>query len=52
MNDIYDKINKQDYVDYTFYDESGKYIAIVKDNISKEMLEKLQEEYDEVKYKE
>lgn len=40
------------YIQYTFYDEVGKNIAIINKNTPKEFIKKLQEEYDEVKYKE
>ena len=40
------------YIQYTFYDEIGNHIAIINKDIPKEIIKKLQEEYDEVKYKE
>ena len=40
------------YIRYTYYDEVGKCIAIIYQNTPKEIIEKLQKEYDEVKYKE
>lgn len=40
------------YIKYTFYDEVGKYIAIINQNTPKEIIQKLQEQYDEVKFKE
>jgi hypothetical protein len=45
-------MDEYSYIKYSFYDETNKYIAIVEDNIPKEFLEKLQEEYDFVKYEE
>ena len=40
------------YIKYTFYDEVGKYIAIIYQNTPKEIIKELQKQYDEVKYKE
>ena len=40
------------YIQYTYYDEVGDYIAIINKNTPKEIIKKLSEEYDEVKYKE
>ncbi len=40
------------YFNYSYYDETGKYIAIVHKNTPKETIEKYLEKYDEVKYKE
>ena len=40
------------YIKYAFYDETGKYIAIVHENTPKEIIEQLSKEYDEVKFKE
>ena len=40
------------YIRYTYYDEVGNNIAIIYQNTPKEIIKKLQEEYDEVKYKE
>ena len=40
------------YIQYTFYDETRKKIAIINKNTPKDIIKKLQEEYDEVKYKE
>lgn len=37
---------------YGFYDETGKYIAIVHENTPKETIERLKKIYDEVKYEE
>lgn len=37
---------------YSYYDETGKYIAIVNENTPKETIERLSKIYDEVKYKE
>lgn len=50
--DWWEKMDRYDYIKYTFYDECNSYIAIVDKNIPKEYLELLQEEYDEVKFKE
>lgn len=40
------------YIRYTFYDELNKRIAIIYPKTPREVIKKLQEEYDEVKYKE
>ena len=40
------------YIRYTFYDDDKKLIAIVNKNITKEAMQQLQQEYDEVKFKE
>ena len=40
------------YIQYTFYDEVGKKVAIIYQNTPNEIIQKLQEQYDEVKYKE
>ena len=40
------------YIRYTYYDEVGKHIAIINQDTPKGIIKKLQEEYDEVKYKE
>lgn len=40
------------YIKYTFYDDDKRLIAIVNKNIPKEEMEQLQQEYDEVKFKE
>lgn len=40
------------YIQYTFYDDTKKKIAIINKNTPKDIIKKLQEEYDEVKYKE
>lgn len=40
------------YIEYTFYDENKKLIAIINQNTPKEEIKKLLEKYDEVKYKE
>jgi hypothetical protein len=45
-------MDRYDYIKYTFYDECKNYIAIVDKDTPKEYLEKLQEEFNEVKYKE
>ena len=37
---------------YSFYDETGKYIAIVHENTPKETIERLKQKYNEVRYKE
>lgn len=41
-----------EYIRYTFYDEVGAYIAIVKPRTPIEVIAKLKEIYDEVKFKE
>ncbi len=41
-----------DYIQYTYYDEVGKHIAIINQDTPNEIIKKLQEEYDEVKLKE
>lgn len=40
------------YIQYTYYDDIGKNIAIINTDTPNEVIKKLQEEYDEVKYKE
>jgi len=40
------------YIQYTYYDEVGKHIAIINQDTPKEIIKKLQKKYDEVKYKE
>ena len=40
------------YIQYTYYDEEEKNIAIINKNTPKEIIEQLSKEYDEVKYKE
>ena len=40
------------YIRYTFYDDDKKLIAIVNKNITKEVMQELQQEYDEVKFEE
>ena len=40
------------YIKYTFYDDDKRLIAIVNKNIPKEVMQQLQQEYDEVKFKE
>ena len=40
------------YIQYAYYDEMGKFIAIIRKGTPKEIIEKLSKEYDEVKYKE
>lgn len=40
------------YIRYTFYDDDKKLIAIVNKNIPKEVMQQLQQEYDEVKFRE
>lgn len=37
---------------YGYYDESGKFIAIVRNNAPKETIERLKKKYDEVRYEE
>ena len=39
-------------LNYSYYDESGKHIAIVHKNTPKESIERYLQKYDEVKYKE
>ena len=48
------KKQKEDmeYIKYTFYDEDGKYIAIIKEETPESKIKKLKYFYDEVKYKE
>ncbi len=40
------------YIQYTYYDETKKYIAIVNKNTPNEIIKELQKKYDEVKFKE
>lgn len=40
------------YIRYTFYDDEKRLIAIVNKNIPKEVMQQLQQEYDEVKFRE
>ena len=40
------------YIKYTFYDDDKRLIAIVNKNITKEAMQQLQQEYDEVKFRE
>ena len=40
------------YIQYTYYDEVGKHIAILNHNVTKEVMEELSKQYDEVKFKE
>ena len=40
------------YIRYTFYDDDKRLIAIVNKNIPKEVMQQLQQEYDEVKFRE
>ena len=40
------------YIKYTYYDDTGKKIAIVYQNIPKEEIQNLLQKYDEVKFKE
>ena len=40
------------YIKYTFYDDDKRLIAIVNKNIPKEVMQELQQKYDEVKFKE
>ena len=42
----------KEYVNYTFYDETHKLIAIVYKNTPEDIVKELQKEYDEVKYSE
>jgi len=49
---IVEVIIVDNYIQYTFYDEVGKKVAIIYQNTPKEIIKKLQEQYDEVKYKE
>lgn len=37
---------------YSYYDETGKHIAIVHKNTPKESIERYKEKYDEVRYEE
>jgi len=39
-------------INYSFYDEIGKHIAIVNEDTPKETIERLKQKYDEVKFKE
>lgn len=40
------------YIKYTFYDDDKRLIAIVSKNITKEAMQELLKQYDEVKFKE
>lgn len=40
------------YIRYTFYDDDKRLIAIVNKNITKEVMQELLQEYDEVKFEE
>lgn len=40
------------YIKYTFYDDDKRLIAIVNRNTPKEVMQELQQKYDEVKFKE
>ena len=40
------------YIKYTFYDDDKRLIAIVNKNITKEVMQELQQKYDEVKFEE
>lgn len=40
------------YMNYSFYDETGKHILIVDSNTPQESIERYKEKYDEVKYEE
>ncbi len=40
------------YIKYTFYDETGKKIAIINQNTPIEIIKKYEKEYDEIKFKE
>lgn len=40
------------YIKYTFCEEDGRTIAIVYPNITKEIMQELLQEYDEVKFEE
>ena len=40
------------YIRYTYYDEQNNKVAIIYPNTPNEVIKKLQEKYDEVKYKE
>jgi hypothetical protein len=42
----------KEYINYTFYDETKKLIAIVYKNTPEDIIKELQKEYDEVKYSE
>lgn len=37
---------------YGYYEEDGRFVAIVNKNTPKETIERLKQKYDEVKYKE
>lgn len=41
-----------EYIKYTYYDEVGKYIAIIKKNTPEDIFKQLKYRYDEVKFKE
>ena len=40
------------YIIYAYYDDDKRLIAIVNENTPKEIIEQLQQEYDEVKFEE
>lgn len=42
----------KEYINYTFYDETNKLIAIVYDGTPEDVIRELKKEYDEVKYSE
>lgn len=42
----------QEFIYYTFYDETGEYIAIIHKDTPKEIITKLEEKYDQVRFKE
>lgn len=42
----------KEYINYTFYDEMGCYVAIVYKDTPEDIVKELQKEYDEVKYSE
>lgn len=46
------EVYMDNYIQYTYYDEFRKKIAIINKNTPKEIIEQLSKEYDEVKYKE
>ena len=40
------------YIKYSFYDELGKKIVILDKNIDKDIMQKILQQYDEVRYEE
>lgn len=45
-------VAKDKYINYSFYDETGKHILIVNEDTPEESIERYKQKYDEVKYKE